>query len=149
MITLNSRFVFAHYLFGLLLLGAGSLAAAEPADADQLPSQIRVEQTIESISRRMDALELENESFKSQRAGDRPTAETSDDSIFGTLVGFRHLPTPLVSHDWRSCPDLGCDGIYPAAPCVDCPRITTLNPYFNLRAFGALTGEVVIHHRVR
>ncbi|MDA9856551.1 hypothetical protein N9D23_00395 [Rubripirellula sp.] len=82
--------------------------------------------------------------MKLQLAGYRPSAETSGDSALGTLVRFRHLSKPLVSHDWRSCPDLGCDGIHSEAPCVDCPRITTLNPYFNLRAFGALTGEVVI-----
>ncbi len=144
MAALNHRSLVAHFLLGVLFFGASSLSALEPTEADQLPPRVGTEETLESISRRMDALEIENESLKSQLAGYRPSAETNGDSVLGTLVGFRHLPSPLVSHDWRSCPDLGCDGIHPEALCVDCPRITTLNPYFNLRAFGALTGEVVI-----
>jgi hypothetical protein len=31
----------------------------------------------------------------------------------------------------------------PAAPCIDCPHVSTLQPYFNLRLFGALKLDMI------
>lgn len=38
----------------------------------------------------------------------------------------------------RSCPQ-------PEAPCIDCPRVSTLNPYFNASVFGALKTDVLFN----
>ncbi len=55
-----------------------------------------------------------------------PTCETNETSC-GNCCGCR-------------C-GIGCYSCLcplPQAPCVDCPRVTTLNPYFNVNVFGAL-----------
>ena len=31
------------------------------------------------------------------------------------------------------------------APCIDCPRVSTLNPYFNVSVFGALKADVLFN----
>lgn len=43
----------------------------------------------------------------------------------------------------------GCSGCYsclcptPEAPCVDCPRVSTLNPFYNVSVFGTLTADML------
>jgi hypothetical protein len=34
-----------------------------------------------------------------------------------------------------------CQCPLPEAPCIDCPRVSTLNPYFNVHVFGALKAD--------
>ncbi|MCO6043400.1 hypothetical protein NG895_05725 [Aeoliella sp. ICT_H6.2] len=50
----------------------------------------------------------------------------------------------------------GCGGLFdcyscccptPEAPCVECPRVSTLNPYFNVSVFGTLTADMVFNGR--
>lgn len=43
------------------------------------------------------------------------------------------------------CHSCGC-AIQPA-PCVDCPRVTTLNPYFNINLFGALKLDMLFSQK--
>ncbi|TWU31594.1 hypothetical protein Poly41_61510 [Novipirellula artificiosorum] len=40
------------------------------------------------------------------------------------------------------CP---CQCPQPEAPCIDCPRVSTLNPYFNVSVFGALKADVLFN----
>ncbi len=39
----------------------------------------------------------------------------------------------------------GCVRPICPAPCIDCPRVTTLNPYFNIRLFGALKLDMLMN----
>jgi len=50
------------------------------------------------------------------------------------------------------CPTKPCDcRCYPCqcqqaeSPCIDCPRVSTLNPYFNVRVFGALKADLLFN----
>lgn len=36
------------------------------------------------------------------------------------------------------CDGYHCQQLLPDAPCIDCPHVSTLNPYFNVHIFGAL-----------
>ena len=38
-----------------------------------------------------------------------------------------------------------CECPQPEAPCIDCPRVSTLNPYFDVRVFGALKADVLLN----
>lgn len=52
---------------------------------------------------------------------------------------------PLAAEPGCDC-DCGCCSMClsaPEAPCVDCPRVTTLNPYYNVRVFGNLTTDML------
>lgn len=40
-----------------------------------------------------------------------------------------------------------CQCPTPQAPCVDCPRVSTLNPYYNISIFGAVTVDMVFNGR--
>ena len=64
--------------------------------------------------------------------------------------------TPGCACQNSSCsnPSYGCKccgGCYPCqcplpeAPCNDCPRVSTLNPYFNVNIFGALKLDMLFH----
>ena len=50
-----------------------------------------------------------------------------------------------------TCDCNGCCGCYPCqcplpqAPCIDCPRVSTLNPYFNVNVFGALKLDMLFN----
>jgi hypothetical protein len=41
----------------------------------------------------------------------------------------------------------GCVRPICPAPCVDCPRVTTVNPYFNINLFGALKLDMLFSNR--
>jgi len=41
------------------------------------------------------------------------------------------------------CGGFGCKCPQTPAPCIDCPRVSTLSPYFNVRLFGSLNGELL------
>lgn len=56
----------------------------------------------------------------------------------------------------NGCCGGGCCGFFdcyscccptPEAPCVECPRVSTLNPYFNVSVFGTLTADMVFNGR--
>ena len=52
-----------------------------------------------------------------------------------------------------SCSGCSCCNCYPCqcpppeAPCIDCPRVSTLNPYFNVSIFGALKLDMLFSTR--
>ncbi len=53
------------------------------------------------------------------------------------------------SHSLKTC-DLKCSCYrcqYPLAeaPCIDCPRVSTLNPYFNVHIFGAIKLDMLLN----
>ncbi len=38
-----------------------------------------------------------------------------------------------------------CECPLPEAPCIDCPRISTLNPHYNVHIFGAFVGDMLFN----
>ncbi len=44
-----------------------------------------------------------------------------------------------------SCGCYPCQCPLPQAPCIDCPRVSTLNPYFNVHVFGALKLDMLFN----
>ena len=67
--------------------------------------------------------------------------------------------TAVCEHACDSCRMTQCDGMsghcgcschscccpLPQAPCVDCPRVTTASPYFNVSVFGALKLDMLFN----
>ncbi|MFV1966557.1 MAG: hypothetical protein ACC628_14120 [Pirellulaceae bacterium] len=45
----------------------------------------------------------------------------------------------------RNCHSYPCECPLPEAPCIECPRVSTLNPYFNVRVFGALKLDMLFN----
>ena len=43
------------------------------------------------------------------------------------------------------CSCYPCQCPLPNAPCIDCPHVSTLNPYFNVSIFGALKLDMLLH----
>lgn len=43
------------------------------------------------------------------------------------------------------CNCFPCQCPLPQAPCIDCPRVSTLNPYFNVNVFGALKLDMLFN----
>lgn len=56
------------------------------------------------------------------------------------------LDLPSEQYASSYCSDLcyPCECPVPPAPCIDCPHVTTLNPYFNVRVFGALKLDMIL-----
>lgn len=46
-----------------------------------------------------------------------------------------------------SCQHYPCECPLPEAPCIDCPRVSTLNPYFNVQIFGALKLDMLFNSK--
>ena len=65
----------------------------------------------------------------------------------GSLMTSSEEATQQAVAGWEPCcPHCGCHGCkcpQTPAPCLDCPHVSTLNPFFNVRLFGSLNGEML------
>ncbi|MEE2707250.1 MAG: hypothetical protein VX988_09375 [Planctomycetota bacterium] len=105
--------------------------------------------TFESTMRRLDAVEAENRLLRSElegwlRSGDAESVRTT------SIAHVDEFSNGIQNNGGNNLPPQGCScDRHPCqcpptpAPCVDCPHVTTLSPYFNLRVFGSLTGELI------
>ena len=106
-------------------------------------------QDFESLTRRLDAMETENQWLRSYLEGPRhgvdvelrqavsnPNSTTYSNATWNN--GSNDLAPPSCT-----CGCYPCQCPPTPAPCIDCPHVSTLSPYFNLRVFGSLTGEVL------
>ncbi len=137
----------------LFLLTRGTIAAQEIQTA---PRPI-----VEDLVRRLDEQERELEYLR-QRDKQHQTWEDSvadrlspntdhpvamSDSAAGVNsqkpVVSATLANPKCDTCCTACGDLPCKCPQSPAPCLDCPHVSTLSPYFNLRIFGSLNGEML------
>lgn len=88
-----------------------------------------------------------------------PDVQTAGPLLTSTLGPLQDMGISLIAYDadcdgcdscgsrcsgcFGGCHSCGC-AIQPA-PCVDCPRVTTLNPYFNINLFGALKLDMLFN----
>ena len=135
-------------------LVTGGITAAE-----EIPTAPRP--IVEDLVRRLDEQERELEYLRQrdkQRQAwedsvadrlspntDHPVATT--DSAAGVKsqipLASATLANPKCDTCCSACGGLPCKCPQSPAPCLDCPHVSTLSPYFNLRIFGSLNGEML------
>jgi len=125
--------------------GAGMQVAAVQAVVDG-PPPTRSEW--QSLTRRLQAVEATNARLRMALEGRSPLPAT-----LGITPITSVIPASLTQAECgsacatRACGDCGGDACLcppDPAPCITCPHVSTLNPYFNLRVFGSLNGELVL-----
>ena len=149
----------ASWILSLALLFAdASVTFASPPDAPR-------EQLVEIPLHRLTAIEEELERLRERES-------VRDAAHAGTMQGLSLSDKSILQCAWESgvecdscdsgsclptccdgCGELrcGCGGCYscqcptPDAPCIDCPRVTTLRPFSNLRIYGALKTDMLIN----
>lgn len=123
-------------------------ADAQVADVQALsngPPPTRSE--LESLTRRLQAMEATNARLQMALEGRSDLPETL--GITAITQGIPAALAPVASGPSCSTSRCGhCGGdscLCPpeTAPCITCPHVSTLSPYFNLRLFGSLNAELV------
>lgn len=62
--------------------------------------------------------------------------------------GEDSVEAAVSSCNWKSCGGSTlCQCPTPPAPCIDCPRVSTVNPYFNVNVFGGVTVDMLFNGR--
>lgn len=102
----------------------------------------------ENLAHRLDALEQENQQLRLELDGQALFREASTRPSSGVERGdvWEEVEqNTVVSGAVRDCGCrcFPCQCPLPSAPCIECPHVSTLNPNFNLRIFGSLTGEAL------
>lgn len=145
----RQRWLILAFVASLLSVASTSFVTAEEQEAvSEVPASSldRIQQEL-SFLRQQEALRSARESELFQLATFR-TASCDP--------GCESAPCGSGCDACDGCRMTGCDGgglcsclchgcpqpICPA-PCVDCPRVTTLNPYFNFRLFGAAKLDMI------
>lgn len=129
-----------NYALGALIVFVGIPTAIAQTASD--PSHAAIGQ----LHQRMDAMQQELDHLRQQNS--RMSAAQMQFASFGE------------TEPWSECDSccnntVGCDvsqscGCHPCqcgqcpAPCIECPRVSTLNPYFNVHIFGALKLDMLL-----
>ncbi|MFZ5833188.1 MAG: hypothetical protein ACOY3P_24130, partial [Planctomycetota bacterium] len=140
----------------LILAG---IACARTASAQSLPASDDV--STADMLLRMEQMEQEL-NYLRQRDAEREAWESSVverlpevGRAASTVSYHREMPASEVCG--RPCGHTGCPRCHcgcigfcsclctKEAPCIDCPRVSTLNPYFNVRIFGALKLDMLFN----
>jgi len=125
----------------------GEAIAQTPADSSN-PS-------VQELLRRMDQMQRELESLRLQngegQVSEASAPSTHADAQFASETNLSDWGGPYDEAGQKSaCGKSGKCGCYPCqcgqcpAPCVDCPRVSTLNPYFNVHVFGQLKLDMLL-----
>ncbi|MCC9608358.1 hypothetical protein LOC68_10685 [Blastopirellula sp. JC732] len=152
------NFVFSRIVCGsfALFVLLGTLAPAK-AQYGQTPLAESVEiprdrlQAIEDELRYLRARDVERQAWESSVAEKFPASGTvlasNYEAIQPSSCGCNSLEFPAESYGC-SC-NCNCCQCYPCqcpldpAPCIECPHVSTLSPYFNVSFFGALKLDMI------
>jgi hypothetical protein len=69
----------------------------------------------------------------------------SEDSILEDSCSDQDPAACCTTDPCCDCSCYPCQCPLPEAPCIDCPRVSTLNPNFNVHIFGALVGDMLFN----
>lgn len=75
----------------------------------------------------------------------RQLPRLSSDSL--KVVGQSPYRLSSLKFCKSACDCMNCEGPLLEAPCIDCPRASLLNPYFNMHLFGALKLDMLLSAR--
>ena len=144
-----------------LVLMTGLLPLTLRTTVAQTPSEATTP-IVQELLREMDALKTEVNTLRRQEA-ERQVWEASTlerlpdvnahlvaDSTWSTEKGTADKLSLDACPKLDGCKSGGC-GCYPCqcpltqAPCIDCPRVSTLSPYFNVNIFGAFKLDMLFN----
>jgi hypothetical protein len=103
---------------------------------------------VSQIWERLERLEQQNQELARQNARLRRMVEAT---AAAASCQAQEKPAPPPLHppgNGCCCPDCGlhsCECPRQAAPCFECPHVSTLAPYWNLSIFGALVADMMYH----
>jgi len=150
--------VFVPFFVVSLLLQSSNVRTAIAQTVENLPAT-----TVQDLLREMDELKDEvnylrerdavRQAWESSLTEQSPTAnmglvsETSwsleasnpGDTCCDTCTGTCSSP------NCSSCRRYPCQCPLPAAPCIECPHVSTLTPHYNVQIFGALVGDMLFN----
>lgn len=151
--------IFFHRPLGLCL-GVFALSVSlllhDPQAAHSQSITYAPNPVVEDLRREVN--ELRNEMRRlQQRDAERLEPLTPTDLRFASRVGA--APSEFSQSSSNGCAQApkcnnGCNcrcGCYPCqcplpeAPCIDCPRVSRLSPYFNVHIFGAFVGDMLFN----
>lgn len=142
-------------LAAVIVFHTGCVLSVMAQEADSAPSVLRPSSELTDIQRELHELQLRAQELEalekefSQRLGQYDSSRSladgagieplSDSSLLQASLNSEP-PTDASACEQNDCPS----GIAPA-PCVPCPRVTTLSPYFNLQIFGAVKLDMLFN----
>jgi hypothetical protein len=122
----------------------GPMAPTDVRTADLLRQMEEMQRELAYLRQR----DAQREAWESSVVEQLPQVGPSTSAVsysLGTAESESGDPVPACDEVFSgSCHRCGCLGIRGCkcppkeAPCIDCPRVSTLNPYFNVNIFGAL-----------
>jgi hypothetical protein len=133
-----------------VLLGVGTWMSSAEA---QVPTSTS-DAVVQDLVRQIHGLQEEVRYLRDRQEAvfDRlPVTDVSLHSEYDVLAGDvaardQHGPWQTSSHG-KKCGCYVCECPLPEAPCIDCPRVSTLNPYFNVHIFGALKLDMLFNSK--
>ncbi|TWT81291.1 hypothetical protein CA13_27420 [Planctomycetes bacterium CA13] len=122
-------------------------AGAEEFDGDAAPTVQQLLHEIDAMKEQLRRLEHCNAATQTsqQPLTDQQSAPSSCSVGPGEVGTLECDAQPGPHSGYCCCGCYPCQCPQPEAPCIDCPRITTLNPYFNVNLFGALKADVLFN----
>jgi len=142
-------------VFLILCAWVPTAKAQAPADASA-PAVKDLLQEIDKLKQQVHDLELrDGERQAWENAITRRLPATNADRVEERSTKLEHHDTGALPHDAEQplvstakpchCGCYPCECPQPEAPCIDCPRVSTLNPNFNVSVFGALKADVLFN----
>jgi hypothetical protein len=109
------------------------------ANPNRRKFQFHQKQDKETIVKRLPLADIEpgSESYPSDKGGKLHLASSQAFQASGCAGASCNCG--------RSCCSGQCP--LPPAPCIECPRVSTLNPYFNVHIFGALKLDMLFGNK--
>lgn len=135
-----------------VVLGVGTWMSSAEA---QVPTSTS-DPVVQDLVRQIHGLQEEVRYLRERQdaAIDRlPVTDVSLHGEYDVLAGDvaapdQHGPSHASSHRRKcGCCRHPCECQLPEAPCIECPRVSTLNPYFNVHIFGALKLDMLFNSK--